>query len=86
VAQNIWRFLVYAFIYLNIRPMLSNLFTPMFQDKSWTGRLVAFPVRLLWGLGGLAVQLVLVVAGLMLLLAYFILPILPIIELIYYIA
>ncbi len=69
------RILIYAFIYLNIWPMLSHLFVPMFQDRSITGRLVAFPIRLIWGVGGLFVEIVLFVPVTVFVAFYFALPI-----------
>ncbi|KKQ34375.1 MAG: hypothetical protein US52_C0061G0004 [candidate division WS6 bacterium GW2011_GWA2_37_6] len=84
IAQTLWRFWLYAFIYLNIWPMLSHLFSPMFQDKSWTGRMVAFPIRLIWVFVGLIIQAGFMVVGLVFGAIYFIFPLLPIVEVVYY--
>ncbi len=67
--------IIYIFILLNIWPMLSNLFTPMFQDRSIVGRFVAFPIRLIWGFGGLFLNIVIAIPIILLVLIYFFLPI-----------
>ena len=84
VVQMIWRFWLYTFIYLKVWPMLSNLFVPLFQDKSWTGRMIAFPIRLIWGGSGLVIQIFLFGIYFAVGILYFVLPLLPIVEILYF--
>ncbi len=82
LVKDTVRFCMYVFVYLNVWPMLSHLFTPMFQDKSITGRIVAFPIRLSWGGCGLILVSLVVIASLIMIITYFALPVLPILELV----
>jgi len=75
VVDYFSRTILKYFVRLNIGPMLGNLFAPMFQDKSLTGRFIAFPIRLIWGLGGLIIELIIIAIGLVFLHIYFLLPI-----------
>jgi len=78
---QIWSF---SLAYMNVVPMLRNLFQPLYQDYSFVGRVVAFPIRLGWVVGGSLIQLVITVPVIFAFLIYLILPILPIIQLVRY--
>lgn len=79
-AKTDWVFTLGA---LNIVPMATNLFTPMFKDKSWEGRLVAFPIRLTWVLVSSVVLILYSALVLVGILCYFLVPLAPIAVIIY---
>ena len=77
-ARKYWNFTAG---YLNIVPMLRNLFRPMFQDNTWEGKLVAIPFRLIWSFFGiiiLAIYSILLFTGILI---YLLIPILPVLVL-----
>ena len=41
--------------WLNVVPMISNLFVPLYQDYSVIGRFISFVIRFTWGFGGLVI-------------------------------
>lgn len=76
---------MYVLGILNVVPMLANLFVPLYQDYSLTGRFISFVIRLVWGFSGFIIFLL---AGIPLWgvsLAYFALPIVIIYRLIIFI-
>jgi len=82
--KSIWRFWLYMFMYLKIGPMLSNLFVPLYQDTSLTGRLIAFPIRLTWAGTGIVIETILLAVLLLLFAFYLLIPVLPVIQLALY--
>lgn len=64
--------------HVNLIPMATNLFRPMFQDYSWEGKLAAFPIRLGWVLFGLIVMSFYIAITLIGFLGYLVIPVLPI--------
>jgi hypothetical protein len=69
-----WSFVL---AYLNLAPMLTNLFVPLFQDSSWEGKLVAVPFRLTWVLVGGIAMLFYSLVVLLGFIAYLALPLAP---------
>lgn len=78
-----WSFVL---AYLNLVPMLRNLFVPLFQDYSWEGKLVAVPFRLTWVLIGTIAMLVFTIIALIGFTAYLLLPFAPLLAFIFPIA
>ena len=78
ILISLWKTWLYGFVLFRVWPMLSNLFVPLYQDNSWVGRLIGFPIRLVWGGVGLIIELcfgaILVIAFLV----YLSLPMIPI--------
>ena len=46
---------------LNILPMLANFFVPMYQDQSFTGRVLSLLLRFVWVIIGTLLQLLLTI-------------------------
>jgi hypothetical protein len=67
---------------LNIVPMLSNLFVPMFQDDSPIGKFLSLIVRLGWVLFGVFVQLFVTIPVILFVLIWVIFPLLCLFQLI----
>lgn len=63
--------------FLNILPMLRNLFVPLYQDYTRLGRIIAFPIRSTWALVGLLLQIVIIPPILFMILVYLLMPIAP---------
>ena len=72
-----WSFVL---AYLNLVPMITNLFTPLFQDNSWEGKLVAVPFRLGWVIVGGIVLMIYTLIAVLGTIAYFLLPLAPIVS------
>ena len=57
---------IYTLESINLIPMITSLFLPLYQDYSWEGKLVAVPFRILWVIFGsilvLAYSILLVLA------------------------
>jgi hypothetical protein len=85
-AKTLWRFWLFSFTYLRIGPMFANLFSPLYQDRTWTGRIIAFPIRIIWGTIGLVLQIILTIIEIFTFVFYLLLPIVPVIETIMFIA
>lgn len=62
---------------LNLIPMIKSLFAPLYQDDSWTGRIVAFPIRFFWMLYGLIVISIFTVILIIAFSLYLLLPLFP---------
>lgn len=78
IGQNLlakWNFTLGV---LNLVPMLSNLFVPLYQDYSRMGIIVSLPIRLTWVVGGTIIQILVTIPLIMAYLLYLILPLLPI--------
>lgn len=75
-VATIW---LYTLSFLNVVPMLRHLFEPLYQDYTTVGRVIAFPIRLLWGVTGAVIQIFITIPLIALMLFYLALPILPII-------
>jgi len=79
--RNVWRRIsgVFNFTlgYFNVVPMVQNLFVPLFQDETRTGRLISFPIRLAWILIGSLLQIFVLIPLLAIYLTYLVLPVLP---------
>jgi len=69
---------MHALATFNVIPMLTNLFQPLFQDNTRMGRIIAFPIRLIWVLVGSIFQLILTIPLTMLYVIYLMLPLVPI--------
>ena len=67
---------------LNVIPMAANLFVPMFQDKTITGRLLSLLMRVIWVLVGSAIQIIITIPVMAVFLIWIFLPLLPIIQII----
>jgi hypothetical protein len=65
--------------YLNLVPMVKNIFRPMFQDNSWEGKLVAIPFRVIWSVFASVLLLIYTILLVVALLVYLALPLLPLI-------
>jgi hypothetical protein len=48
VLQGVFSFWSLALANLNILPMISNIFVPMYQDQTFTGKIMSFFLRLGW--------------------------------------
>jgi hypothetical protein len=68
--------------FLNLVPMLSNLFVPLYQDYSRTGILVSIPIRLVWVVSGTIIQILITIPLVLAYLVYLILPVLPLLAVI----
>lgn len=78
------RFWLYIFMRLNIGPMIVNIFRPLYQDPSITGRFIAFPIRISWVFFGSIIQVIAMLLSLIFVGVYFLSPLVVIIELIWY--
>jgi len=58
---SIYSFWTLAFANLNILPMMANLFVPMYQDRSFSGRVISFFLRFSWVIVGLILQLLITI-------------------------
>jgi hypothetical protein len=85
IAQNLFGTWTYMLGYLNIVPMLTNLFTPLFQDYSKTGRIIAFPIRLTWVIVGSIFLLILSIPLIFMFFLYLLLPLAPLVAISSYI-
>lgn len=79
VLKDFKKHWIFILGYLNLLPMLTNLFVPLFKDYSWEGRIVAFPIRFTWVI--VATILLLLYSALLLvtIICYFALPLLPVV-------
>ena len=68
---------LYTLEALNVIPMLTNLFRPLFQDQSWEGKLIAVPFRLIWVILGSSFQLVYAIILAIFFSIYLFLPLAP---------
>lgn len=80
VFQTIYSFWSMSLANMNILPMMSNLFVPMYQDQSFTGKMISFVVRLLWVVFGGLLQFLITIPLLLILLIWILLPFLCIIQ------
>ena len=71
---SIWLF---TLEFLNLVPMLSNLFEPLYQDYTRTGRIVGFIFRSGWIFFGSLAQLVITIPLVVAFVVFLILPLLP---------
>lgn len=78
VGQSLWRMWLFGFVKFRVWPMLANLFIPLYQDTSWVGHVIAFPIRLVWGGVGLVIELIFGVILLIVFAVYLVLPVIPI--------
>lgn len=80
-SKQVWKKIVgiasFTLGYLNVVPMAQNIFAPLYQDYSRTGRIIAFPIRLIWILIGSIIQLIITIPLLAIYLFYLVLPIMP---------
>lgn len=53
-ALSLWNF---TLMRLNVLPMITNLFVPMFQDTSFSGKILSFFLRIVWILWGTIIQI-----------------------------
>jgi hypothetical protein len=74
VLGGLYRYWMYLLGRLNVVPMLSNLFTPLYQDYSAIGRFMSFLIRISWGTGGLVIFLIAGIPIIALGIIYLILP------------
>lgn len=70
----LWNFILG---YLKVMPMAANLFAPLYQDYTVEGRLIAFPIRLLWIICGSILQLIFSVFLILATLTYLAVPFIP---------
>ena len=77
VLASAWTSLLQTIGYLDLIPMATNLFQPLFQDRTWEGRAVAFPIRFGWVLVGLTIVIIYFVLMVAVLICYFLIPLLP---------
>jgi len=63
---------------LNVVPMLTNLFQPLFQDFTKVGRLIAFPIRSIWVLIGSSIQIIVTIPLLFIYVVYLAMPMIPV--------
>ena len=82
--MNILRIWGFTLSYFNIVPMLKNMFVPLYQDFTLTGKLISIPIRLTWVFFGSILQFLVTVPLLVYLVFYLLLPILPIIGIVSY--
>jgi hypothetical protein len=71
-----WRYTLEA---LNLVPMIRNFFSPLYQDYSWEGKLVAVPFRIIWVFFGTIFQIFYTFSLILILIGYLIAPAIPII-------
>ncbi len=64
--------------FLNLVPMLSNLFEPLYQDYTRTGRIVGFMFRSGWIFFGSLAQIIVTIPLLAAFVLFLILPVLPV--------
>jgi len=83
--QNIYSFWSLSLSNLNILPMVSNLFVPMYQDRSFSGRLISFILRLNWIFFGSVIQFLITIPLIVLFITWVILPIACIIQILRFI-
>ncbi|MBN1331585.1 hypothetical protein JW978_01725 [Candidatus Dojkabacteria bacterium] len=82
ISTAFWRTWLFGFVSFRVWPMLSNLFVPLYQDNSWVGRLIGFPIRLVWGGVGLIIELMFLVVLTFIFFIYLALPIIPVLGII----
>lgn len=75
ILGDLLRFWLLILGKLNVVPMLSNLFVPLYQDYSAIGRFISFMIRLVWSFFGIAIFLIVGVPILALMALYLIAPI-----------
>ena len=76
-VMNLLRVWSFTFSYFNILPMVTNLFVPLYQDFTITGKLISIPIRLTWVAVGSFLQLLVTIPLLAFLLFYLLLPLMP---------
>ncbi|MBN2015423.1 hypothetical protein JW766_01185 [Candidatus Dojkabacteria bacterium] len=59
---------------LNILPMLANLFVPMYQDASISGRIISLFFRVVWVFGGSLIQILITIPLISVVFIWVILP------------
>jgi hypothetical protein len=67
---------------LNILPMLSNLFVPMYQDQSFSGKVISFFLRSMWVLFGSIILVLLTVPLFALVVGWVCLPVLCFVQIV----
>jgi hypothetical protein len=65
---------------LNILPMLSNLFVPMYQDQSFTGKVMSFVLRLGWVFFGSILLFLLSIPLMLVVILWLVLPLLCLVQ------
>lgn len=71
-----WRYTLES---LNLVPMMRNFFSPLYQDYSWEGKLVAIPFRLFWVFFGTVFMIFYTVGLFIVWVGYILAPIFPIV-------
>ena len=77
VLSSAWTNLLQTIGYLDLIPMATNLFQPLFQDRTWEGRLVAIPIRFGWVAVSSIIVIIYSILMLIVLVCYFLIPLLP---------
>lgn len=76
--SKVFGYWIYMMQFLNILPMLTNLFTPLYQDYTKLGRIIAFPIRSTWAFMGIVIQLILIPPMVLMIILYVLMPLAPI--------
>lgn len=63
--------------FLNVVPMLRNLFVPLYQDYSRIGIFISIPIRLVWIITGTFFQFIITIPLGIAFLVYLVLPLVP---------
>jgi hypothetical protein len=82
VLGSLFRFWLMVLGKLNVVPMLSNLFVPLYQDYSVIGRFVSFVIRFSWSFFGLITFLLIGIPILALALLYLAAPVIVVYQII----
>jgi hypothetical protein len=69
---------MYSIGYLNVVPMLRNLFTPLYQDYTFTGRVVGLLIRSVWVLFGFLIMIPITIIVLIGIISMILIPLIPI--------
>ncbi|MFC1780503.1 hypothetical protein ACFLY9_02315 [Patescibacteria group bacterium] len=80
MARSAYSFWSLALANLNVLPMLSNIFVPMYQDQSWSGRFMSFFLRLGWIIFGSILQILITIPLIFVVLFWLALPVLCVVQ------
>jgi len=66
----------------NVIPMVTNIFTPMYQDQSIIGKFLSFITRIIWVFFGSIYQILLLIPLVVIVILWLILPVLCVVQVI----
>lgn len=80
VFHTVYSFWSLSLANLNIIPMFANLFVPMFQDRSLTGKFLSLMMRLVWIAGSSILMLFIMIPLVLILIIWLAIPLICIVQ------